>query len=206
MRAIFLDRDGVICKNRSDHVKNWQEFEFLPQAKESLAALAKLGLPIIIVTNQAVVGRGIVTDAVIQDIHQRMVAEVAKCGGRIDSIYYSPHRPEDNSSFRKPGSGMLLQAAQEMEINLAESYMVGDAMTDLQAGQAVGCQTFLVLTGRGRQQLLPALRAVGCNFTLTQNLAGAVAHIFKVEAKLSQGIHPSIYSPLSQPLGVGSRP
>ena len=193
MRAIFLDRDGVICENRSDHVKSWQEFEFLPGAKKSLAALSRLNLPVIVVTNQAVINRGLATASVIEDIHRRMVAEITAAGGRIDRVIYCPHQPEDNCECRKPKPGMLLQAAQEMNIDLTGSYFVGDAATDLIAARQVGCQAFLVLTGRGFQQLAPALQSVGGQFTITRNLMGAATHILASELnntddKLGTGI------------------
>lgn len=181
MRAIFLDRDGVICANRADHVKNWQEFEFLPGAKKSLAALSQLNLPIIVVTNQAIVNRGLATTGVVEDIHRRMVAEITAAGGRIDRVIYCPHRPEDGCECRKPKPGMLLQAAQEMNLNLAGSYFVGDAASDLVAARQVDCQAFLVLTGRGFQQLIPALQSVGREFTLTRNLMSAANHILTSE-------------------------
>ncbi len=93
MCAIFFDRDGVICKNRPDHVKNWAELEFLPGVQISLAALSHLGLPMIVVTNQAVIGRRIVPGKVVDDIHWRMMTEAAAYGGRIDRVVYCPHRP-----------------------------------------------------------------------------------------------------------------
>lgn len=183
MRAIFLDRDGVICENRPDHVKSWDEFRFLPGAKDSLAALSRLGLPMVVVTNQAIVGRGMVPAGVVDDIHRRMVAEIEAHGGRIDRVVYCPHRPEGRCGCRKPEPGMLLQMADEMSIDLSRSYMVGDAATDLVAAQQVGCQPFLVLTGRGLQQLLPSLRSVD-QFTITRNLMGATAHILKAEVDI----------------------
>jgi D-glycero-D-manno-heptose 1,7-bisphosphate phosphatase len=180
MRAVFLDRDGVICENRPDHVKSWDEFQFVPGAKNSLAALSRLGLPIVVVTNQAIVGRGIVPAGVVDEIHRRMMAEVKAYGGRIDRVLYCSHRPEDGCACRKPQAGMLLQAADEMGIDLRKSYMVGDAASDLVAGQQVGCRSFLVLTGRGKQQLLTALRSVE-RFSIARNLMGATAHIVKAE-------------------------
>lgn len=183
MRAIFLDRDGVICENRSDHVKSWDEFRFLPGAKHSLAALSRLGLPVVVITNQAVIGREIVPASVVDDIHRRMMAEVEAYGGRIDRVVYCPHRPEDGCGCRKPEPGMLFQVAIEMGIDLSRSYLVGDAATDLVAGRRAGCQSFLVLTGRGVQQLLPALRAMD-HFTITRNLMGAAAHIVKAELSI----------------------
>ena len=185
MRAVFLDRDGVICENRPDHVKNWDEFQFLPGAKNSLAALSRLGLAVVVVTNQAVVGRGIVPASTVDDIHRRMVDEVATFGGRIDRVVYCPHHPDENCGCRKPKAGMLLQAANEMGIDLRRSYMVGDAASDLLAGQCVGCRTFMVLTGRGLQQLVPAFRSVDGQFTITRNLMGATTHILKAELNVA---------------------
>lgn len=194
MRAIFLDRDGVICENRSDHVKSWQEFRFLPGVKESVAALSRLGLPIIVVTNQAAIGRGMVSTSVVEDIHQRMVAELATHGGRIDRVVYCPHHPKDNCNCRKPEPGMLWQVAEEMGIDLTCSYLVGDAAADLIAGQRAGCQTFLVLTGRGFQQLLPALRSVRDHFTITRNLMKATTKILEAELSIVDENDRSTYT------------
>jgi D-glycero-D-manno-heptose 1,7-bisphosphate phosphatase len=175
----------VICENRADHVKSWEEFRFLPGAKRALAALSELGLPIVVVTNQAAIGRGLVTAGVVEDIHRRMVTEVKADGGRIDRIVYCPHRARDRCACRKPGSGMLSQAAGEMGIDLSQSYLVGDAATDLLAGERVGCQLFLVLTGRGKRQLGPSLHSVQ-RFTVTRNLLEAAYHILAAEATLSR--------------------
>jgi D-glycero-D-manno-heptose 1,7-bisphosphate phosphatase len=184
MRAILLDRDGVICENRTDHVKSWEEFKFLPGAKTALAALSELDLPIIVITNQAAIGRGLVTAGVVDGIHRRMVAEVESDGGRIDRVVYCPHRARDRCACRKPEPGMLFQMASEMGIDLSQSYLVGDAATDLLAGQRVGCQLFLVLTGRGRGQLVPSLRSVH-SFRISQDLLEAANHILRTEANLS---------------------
>ncbi len=184
MRAVFIDRDGVICENRVDHVKSWSEFRFLPGAKASLAALSTLGLPLIVMTNQAIIGRGMVPARVVDDIHRCMVAEVEASGGRIDRVVYCPHRPEDQCACRKPEPGMLVQVAGEMGIDLSQSYLVGDAASDLLAGQRVGCQLFLVLTGRGWGQLVPALRSVH-RFTITRGLWEAAVRISAAEATLS---------------------
>jgi D-glycero-D-manno-heptose 1,7-bisphosphate phosphatase len=179
--AVFLDRDGVICENRSDHVKSWDEFQFLPNAKNSLAGLGRLGLPIIVFTNQAIVGRQMVHASVVDDIHRRMKAEVEACGGRIDRVIYCPHRPEERCACRKPEPGMLLQVAEEMGIELSRSYLIGDAATDLLAGQRVGCrQLFLVLTGRGMRQLVPTFRSVD-QFTVSLNLMEATVRILEAE-------------------------
>jgi len=193
MRAIFLDRDGVICTNRTDHVKSWEEFRFLPQAKNSLAALSRLGLPIIVVTNQAVINRGLVSARTVEDIHQRMIAEIEAHGGRIDKVAYCPHRPDENCVCRKPQPGMLQYLAAEMEIDLAQSYLVGDAVTDVMAGNRVGCCTYLVLTGRGLQQVVPALNLEAGRFTIVRDLLEATAQIIEMELALNAetGTQPS---------------
>ena len=199
MRAIFLDRDGVICQNRSDHVKSWDEYRFLPGVKSGLAALSQLGLPIVIVTNQAIVNRGIVTAGVVEDIHQRMVAEVTAAAGRIDRIFYCPHRPDEGCSCRKPETGMFLQAAEELGISLTGSYLIGDAVTDLIAGNQVGCQNYLVLTGRGPKQLWPAFRALGGNFTIVRDLKDAVNHILNSERRFTCGLDLEALRASTQP-------
>lgn len=186
MRAIFLDRDGVICENRNNHVKKWQEFRFIPGVRTSLAALSRLELPIVVVTNQAVINRGLASASVVDEIHRRMVTEVAAYGGRIDRVIYCPHRPEEACKCRKPEPGMFQQAAEEMNIDLSRSYMIGDAITDLMAAERAGCQSFLVLTGRGFQQLVPALHTVKEEFTITRNLMGATTHILKAELNITR--------------------
>lgn len=200
MRAIFLDRDGVICQNRTDHIKSWNEFEFLPGVQKSLAALSRVGLPIIVVTNQAAISRGLLTSEVLDDIHQRMVAEITAYGGRIDRIFYCPHLPQAGCHCRKPEPGMLLQAAQEMDLDLTGSYLVGDAASDVQAGQQVGCHTILVLTGRGQEQLIPALHSSGGHFlTISRDLTEAVAHILASEVAAAK-FQPDDSLQYNQPL------
>lgn len=181
MRAIFLDRDGVICKNRSDHVKSWAEFEFLPGVKRALTNLSQLGLPIVVVTNQGLINRGLATAVEVEEIHRQMTAELAAVGARIDRIYTCPHRPDEGCDCRKPQPGMLLQAARELNIELTGSYLVGDALTDLLAGSRVGCRTYLVLTGRGPGQLWPAFQSLGGGFTIVRDLKDAANHILNCE-------------------------
>jgi D-glycero-D-manno-heptose 1,7-bisphosphate phosphatase len=150
--AIFLDRDGVINENRPDHVKCWDEFEWLPNVLESIRRLAQTGMPIFVVTNQAIINRGVTPESVVQEIHARMVAVIRSTGGRIDKVYYCPHDSSENCDCRKPGPGMLKQAAQEWGIDLTRSFIVGDSWTDIEAGLTVGASGILVMTGRGRDQ------------------------------------------------------
>lgn len=150
--AIFVDRDGVINANRPDHVKRWEEFEFLPGALDALRALAGQPAPVIVITNQAIIGRGIAPAATIRAIHSRMLAEVTAAGGRIDAVYLCPHRPEDGCDCRKPRPGMLLRAGSEHGLDLSRSYFIGDALSDAQAAAAAGVTPIYVASGRGAEQ------------------------------------------------------
>jgi D-glycero-D-manno-heptose 1,7-bisphosphate phosphatase len=172
--AIFLDRDGLINANRADYVKSWEEFEWLPRSLEALVLLAQWGRPIVVVTNQSAIGRGLVPEQVVIDIHRRMVDEITARGGRIDGVFYCPHRPDEACPCRKPRPGMLFTAAARLNLDLSRSYMVGDALTDVMAGQAAGCQSILVQTGRGPQQLaqIPQHRIHG--FVVVGDLLDAV--------------------------------
>jgi D-glycero-D-manno-heptose 1,7-bisphosphate phosphatase len=172
--AVFLDRDGVINVNRPDHVKCWAEFEFLPGALEALARLAALGLPVIVVTNQAIVNRGMVPQRMVDEINCRMAAEIVRAGGRIDAVVYCPHRPEEACQCRKPQPGLLLEAARRYRLDLRRSVLVGDALSDIEAGQAAGCQTILVLTGRGAEQHALAARQGRNGYLVAQDLGEAV--------------------------------
>lgn len=151
--AIFLDRDGVINYNRPDHVKSWAEFVFLPGVLEALRCLASLEWPIIVISNQAAIGRGLVSRETVDEIHHRMIKAVREAGGRIDDVFYCPHRPEDACVCRKPRPGLLLRAAKCLRLDLERSFLVGDAESDVLAARAVNCQPVLVKTGRGVDHL-----------------------------------------------------
>lgn len=151
--AVFLDRDGVINQNRPDYVKRWEEFEFLPNALIALRRLAIFGWPVIVITNQSIIGRALVSRAAVDDIHERMLKSVSNAGGRIDSIFCCPHRPDELCECRKPRPGLLLRAAAQFSIDLQRSYFVGDAESDLEAARAAGCKAVFVKSGRGNDLL-----------------------------------------------------
>lgn len=151
--AIFLDRDGVVNENRADHVKGWNEFRFLPGVFQAVESLTAIGLPIFIVTNQAVVNRNILSREQLEEIHQRMLRQLRARGARIDAVLSCPHDSHERCSCRKPEPGLLLSAAKLHGIDLSRSVLVGDAVTDVIAGKRSGCRTVLVLTGRGRDAL-----------------------------------------------------
>jgi D-glycero-D-manno-heptose 1,7-bisphosphate phosphatase len=180
-RAVFVDRDGVICRNRNDHVKRWEEFVFLPGVLEAMARLARLDLYIIVITNQAIINRRMVPVEVVEGIHARMVRDIEAAGGRVDQVMYCPHRPDERCACRKPQPGLLLKAKVELELDLSQSYLIGDAKTDMQAARAVGCRRYLVLTGRGRRELIRCWLHGENGFKVVPDLGAAVGGIVRRE-------------------------
>lgn len=152
--AIFLDRDGVIIENRADYVRSWEQVELYPQALQALQLLAPLPYPLVIVTNQSAVGRGLISLETAQAINARLLETLQARGARITGLYLCPHAPAAGCSCRKPQPGLLQQAAHELQLDLAGSWMVGDALTDLGAGRSAGVGRLVLLrTGRGAAQL-----------------------------------------------------
>ncbi len=151
--AVFLDRDGVIIQNRENYVCNWEDVEFLPSSLQALKLLGQSSYKIIIVTNQSAIGRGILTIEQADTINHRIIKVITDAGGRIDGLFTCPHAPDDHCSCRKPLPGLILQAADALSIDLPSSALIGDALTDIQAGSAAGIKTLiLVKTGRGHEQ------------------------------------------------------
>ncbi len=146
--VVMVDRDGVINRNLEQGVCHWNDFEFLPGSLQGLELLARQGYRVVVVSNQAGVGRGHLTPAQLADINRRMSAEVLANGGSIEAIYVCEHRPEDNCDCRKPAPGLLHQAAAELMFPLSESYFVGDHPTDVEAAEAAGATPVLVTSGR----------------------------------------------------------
>lgn len=181
-RAVFLDRDGVINVYRKDYVRSWEQFAFLDGSLEGLAILARLGFKLVVISNQSAIGRNLVARQVVDDIHQRMKAEIERAGGTIAALYYCPHTPEEDCGCRKPQSGMLIQAAGELSLDLAGSYLVGDALDDLICGQRVGCETVLVRTGRGEDETRRLADFRGDQPAVVDNLLAAANWIRAREA------------------------
>jgi D-glycero-D-manno-heptose 1,7-bisphosphate phosphatase len=160
--AIFMDRDGVLIENQSDYVKTWSEVEVYSTALQALADISFSQYKIVVVTNQAAVAKGLTTLDEVNRIHRHLRSDVESAGGRIDAFYVCPHQPEDGCECRKPKPGMLFRASREMDIDLAQSIMIGDALSDLQAGKAAGVKTrILLMSGRGKEQIaLPQMETL----------------------------------------------
>jgi histidinol-phosphate phosphatase family protein len=142
--AILLDRDGVINR-RIEHgyVTEWRAFEFLPGALRGIRSLSALSLPILVVSNQACVGKGLLRPEDLEEITRKFCREIQARGGRIDAVYYCPHTPDEDCSCRKPRPGLLAEAAREWSVNLGRSVMIGDSESDLDAARSAGCRGIL---------------------------------------------------------------
>ena len=146
---IILDRDGVINAESADYIKSVDEWRPLPGSIEAIAQLTTSGYDVFVATNQAGIAKGKMSLEDLSSIHQLMLSEVERAGGRIIDIQYCPHHPNDNCKCRKPKPGMLFRLAEVYGLNLELGYFVGDSMKDLQAAKEAGCNGVLVLSGNG---------------------------------------------------------
>ncbi len=148
-RAVFLDRDGTICEEMG-YINHISRLHIFPFAADAIRRLKQAGWPVIVVTNQSGVARGIFPESLVGQVHAKLLAELAASGARVDGVYYCPHKTEDACPCRKPFPGMLEQAAREHALVLEGSFVVGDRYADLEMGFRGGGRGILVLTGYGR--------------------------------------------------------
>jgi D-glycero-D-manno-heptose 1,7-bisphosphate phosphatase len=181
--AVFLDRDGVLNYNRSDHIRTPEEYVPIPGAAAAVAALKQAGWVVVVVSNQSGLGRGLFDREALDAIMAKMRTELESAGGSPDAVYYCPHSPGAGCDCRKPKPGLVLQAAREHGLNLRRSFFVGDSASDVACGQAAGLQTVLVQTGLPEQRPDPA--AVRPDF-VARDLGGAVAWILQQGGRQSQ--------------------
>lgn len=137
-KAVFLDRDGVINKKRDDYVKTVNEFVILPDAAQAIKLLNEKNYLVIIITNQSVINRGIITHDILAEIHEFMKGELGKQGASVDAIYYCPHRPDENCSCRKPKTELVERAIRDYSISTDSSWFVGDSESDTLAATRLG--------------------------------------------------------------------
>lgn len=142
-KAVFLDRDGTIIIDKV-YLNDPEQVEFLPGAIEGLRALQAAGFLLIVATNQSGIARGLVQEENLHKIHEKMQTLLATENIRIDRFYCSPHAADSNHPMRKPNPGMLLQAAKDLRIDLASSFMIGDKEIDVEAGHRAGAKSVLV--------------------------------------------------------------
>jgi histidinol-phosphate phosphatase family protein len=156
--AIFLDRDGIInCRRPNNYVLNWGQFVFVPGIREALKRLADLRLPMIVISNQAAIGKGLLDPSGLEEITAKMQQALLEDGTVLAAAYYCPHRADENCMCRKPKPELLLSAARDLSVDLNHSVFIGDSESDVQAARAAGCQA--ILFGAGVERFAdPSLR------------------------------------------------
>ena len=151
-KVVFLDRDGVINRDSPDYIKSWSEFEFLPGSLEAITLLTLNEFATIIITNQSVINRKMVSRKELEYMHTMMKKAVTSKGGHITDIFYCPHVPEDRCNCRKPNPGLILKAEQKYRIDITASVMVGDSAKDIECARNAGCgHAVLIKTGKGEE-------------------------------------------------------
>lgn len=138
-KVVFLDRDGVINRDSPNYIKSWEEFEFLPGSIEAIRLLNLNGFTTIIITNQSVINRNMISEEGLEYIHALMKKAVKSGGGEIKDIFFCPHTPEDGCDCRKPEPGLIYQAQKKYQIDLSVSIMVGDNAKDIECAGRAGC-------------------------------------------------------------------
>lgn len=156
--AVFLDRDGVLV-DELDFLTDPRDLRLLSGATEAVRSLNRRGLPVVVVTNQSAIARGLLDERGLAAIHQRLRERLAEGGAELDAIFYCPHHPSAGAppyrtacDCRKPAPGLLLRAARMLGLDLGRSWIVGDSARDLEAGAAVGARGILVATGKGTRE------------------------------------------------------
>ena len=161
--TVLLDRDGVIVRNRPGYVRSPEQLELLPGAADAIRRLCREGLKVVVVTNQSVVGRGLISDETLDAIHARLRRLVANQYGGIADVFVCRHHPAAGCACRKPLPGLLYMARDLAGVSLDDAILIGDMPSDVAAARAAGCEAILVggaeMTGVRTTADLPA--AVG---------------------------------------------
>ncbi len=174
---VLLDRDGVLNEDREDSVKSPEELVMLPESAKAVARLNRIGAKVAVITNQSIVGREIISQETLDEIHKKLLHKVEAVGGHIERIFVCTDAPDQATHRRKPNPGMLLEALEAFGASPEKTPMVGDALIDLQAAQAAGCPRYLVLTGKGHTTYAQGIPQQVHPVTICQHLTDAVDKI-----------------------------
>ena len=175
MKLIILDRDGVINQDSDLYIKSVAEWRPIPGSAEAIARLNHAGYRVVVATNQSGISRGLFDTATLNLMHDKMHKLVAQAGGRIDAVFYCPHKNDDHCACRKPAPGMFEEIAKRFRMSLAGVPAVGDSLRDLVASAALGCQPMVVRTGKGAKTVAAGGMPEG---TLSfDNLAAVAEHL-----------------------------
>ncbi len=191
-KAVFLDRDGTIIKE-VNFLKKIEQIELIKGSAPAISLLNKAGLKVIVVTNQSGVARGYFTEEFVKESHREIDNRLKKQGAMVDTWLYCPHHPTEGNipykkecNCRKPKPGLLLRAKDKFDIDLSQSFIIGDSLRDLEAGWNAGLKTILVLTGYGENTLL----------SLKDELREQISFIAKDILEASEWILNSLKNPL----------
>jgi D-glycero-D-manno-heptose 1,7-bisphosphate phosphatase len=156
--ALFLDRDGTLVEE-VHHLSRPEQIRLLPGASRAVRLANRRGVPVVVVTNQSAVARGLLTEEELGAVHEVLRSALERDGARLDAIYYCPHHREAvipdyavDCDCRKPAPGLLLRAARDLGLNLSRGVMIGDRLLDIEAGRRAGCRGVLVRTGYGASE------------------------------------------------------
>ena len=175
MKLLILDRDGVINEDSPTYIKSPDEWHPIPGSLEAIARFSNAGYRIVVATNQSGIGRGLFDLETLGTIHAKMHSAAQAVGGHIDAVFFCPHPDSANCDCRKPKPGMILDILARTGAVPHETLMVGDSLRDMQAGDAAGCRTILVLTGNGRSAMdSPEMPS---NTTIRVDLAAVAAEM-----------------------------
>lgn len=148
VKLVILGRDGILNQFRESHVTAPDEWQAVPGALEAVARLNHAGWHVVVATNQAGIGRGMIDMAAVNAVHTHMNQLLAAQGGRIDAVFFCPHTPDETCECRKPKPGMMLEVGRRYGVDLKTVPMAADTLRDLLAAHAAGCEPHLLLTGR----------------------------------------------------------
>jgi D-glycero-D-manno-heptose 1,7-bisphosphate phosphatase len=181
VRYVFLDRDGVLNRKLPEgaFVSDWAQFEWLPGAIEAVARMKRAGLTVMVVSNQRGIALGRLTTEQLEFIHGKMQADLAQQGARLDGIYYCPH-DHGECNCRKPDVGLFEQARKDFpQANADNSVVIGDSLSDIQAGHRLGMKTIFIQGEQGRQKA-----GADAAEALADNVAGSLLQVVEMHLSL----------------------
>jgi len=212
-KAVFLDRDNTVMEDPG-YISDPKVVKLLPGVELALKSLSQCGYKLVVVTNQSGIARGLLTEQTLEMIHAELRRQLSQRGAHLDAIYYCPFHPEGTieeyareSDLRKPQPGMLQLAAKELDLDLSQSWMVGDSARDIEAGQRAGCKTIRVRS-RADHHATPGLENdedVQADYTV-RNLVDAARVILRAPRQAAPATAAGRTAPASAQVGQGAAP
>jgi len=176
-RAIFMDRDGTVSEEVG-YMYHSGLYKVFSWAGPAIRKINEQGMKAVLITNQSGVGRGYFDEVSVQEVHNILRTELAAHGAKLDGVYVCIHHPDAGCGCRKPNPGMLLQAQRELQIDLTQSFVIGDRYLDIETARKVGAKGILVLTGNGREEQAQHRTNAHQPDFVAENLMDAVNAIF----------------------------